>query len=151
VGFKQVGIPYKRPERPFGITTNNFLKNIWWAKKAIFSFSTKPLNYIQILALLICALTLILSIFYFAHHVFYPNPQAPGFTTVALLILGLGGVQLFSTSVIGDYLGKTLEESKRRPHFIRNKILKNGKTLHSQKQINKIIRNAHSQMADTEL
>ncbi|NBV51023.1 NAD-dependent epimerase/dehydratase family protein, partial [bacterium] len=47
VGFKQTGVPYERPERMFGRTTNSFSKNIWWAKKAIFSFSMKPLYYIQ--------------------------------------------------------------------------------------------------------
>jgi glycosyltransferase involved in cell wall biosynthesis len=151
VGFRQVGIPYTRPERPFGVTTNNFLKNIWWAKKAIFSFSTMPLNYIQFLALTICALTIGLSIFYLVHHIIYPNPHAPGFTTVTLLTLGLGGVQLLSTSVIGDYLAKTLEESKKRPHFIRDKILKNGRTLQSQKEINTIIRNTRNQMVDDDL
>jgi hypothetical protein len=44
VGFKQTGVDYVRPERMFGVSTNNWTKNIWWAKKAIFSFSFAPLE-----------------------------------------------------------------------------------------------------------
>src|SRR4029079_8790558 len=49
VGFKQVGVPYTRPERMFGITTNNWRKNIGWARKAIFSFSYRPLELVTYL------------------------------------------------------------------------------------------------------
>jgi glycosyltransferase involved in cell wall biosynthesis len=148
VGFKQTGIAYKRPERAFGVTTNSFLKNIWWAKKAIFSFSIKPLNYLQGLAISICALSFLLSIFYLIHHIIYPNPSAPGFTTVILVTLCLGGVQLLGISILGDYVGKTLEESKRRPHFIRNRILKNGKIHQSQKEMNWVLRSSENPVAD---
>ena len=43
-GFRQTGVPYVRPERMFGRSTNNLLKNIDWAKKGIFSFSNTPLT-----------------------------------------------------------------------------------------------------------
>ena len=49
VGFKQTGIPYTRPERMFGKTTNNFLKNLNWASKGVFSFSFVPLQLISLL------------------------------------------------------------------------------------------------------
>ena len=52
VGFKQVGIKYTRPERLFGKSTNNVLKNIRWAKKGIFSFSFIPLEAISYISYL---------------------------------------------------------------------------------------------------
>ena len=64
IGFKQTGVPYVRPERMFGRSTNKFLKNIWWAKKGIFSFSLKPLHYIQGFGLLILAFSIALAVFY---------------------------------------------------------------------------------------
>jgi nucleoside-diphosphate-sugar epimerase/glycosyltransferase involved in cell wall biosynthesis len=124
IGFKQTGVPYLRPERMFGHTTNNFLKNIWWAKKAIFSFSTKPLYYIQAAGLVIFSLSMALALFYLIYYLIHPPKGAPGITTIILLILGSGGAQLFSLSILGDYLGKVLEESKGRPRYIRAKIFK---------------------------
>jgi dolichol-phosphate mannosyltransferase len=124
IGFRQTGVPYVRPERMFGRTTNNFLKNIWWAKKAIFSFSVKPLHYIQGLGFVIFILSMGLSLFYLVYYLFHPPVGARGITTIVLLVLGLGGVQLFSLSILGDYLGKILEETKGRPRFIRARIFK---------------------------
>lgn len=124
IGFTQIGVPYVRPERMFGRTTNSFLKNIWWAKKAIFSFSVKPLHYIQGLGFVIFAFSMILSLFYLLYYLIHPPVDARGITTIILLVLGLGGVQLFSLSILGDYLGKILEETKGRPRFIRARIFK---------------------------
>lgn len=124
VGFKQTGVPYVRPERMFGRTTNNFLKNIWWAKKAIFSFSLKPLHYIQGLGVVIFALSMALSLFYLGYYLLHPPEGARGITTIILLVLGLGGIQLLSLSILGDYLGKVLEETKARPRYIRARIYK---------------------------
>lgn len=124
IGFKQTGVPYVRPERMFGRTTNNFLKNIWWAKKAIFSFSLKPLHYIQGLGFAIFALSMALSLFYLGYYLLHPPVGARGITTIVLLVLGLGGIQLLSLSILGDYLGKILEETKGRPRYIRARIFK---------------------------
>ena len=115
VGFTQAGVPYNRPERAFGRSTNNLFKNIWWAKKAIFSFSLKPLYYIQGLGFGLFLVSVLLSAFYLIHYFFRPPAGAPGVTTIILLLLGLGGMQLFSLSILGDYLGKVLEETKGRP------------------------------------
>jgi nucleoside-diphosphate-sugar epimerase/glycosyltransferase involved in cell wall biosynthesis len=124
VGFRQTGVPYVRPERMFGRTTNNFFKNIWWAKKAIFSFSLKPLHYIQAIGMTIFAVSMALSLFYLGYYLVNPPEGAPGITTIILLVLGLGGIQLLSLSILGDYLGKVLEETKARPRYIRARIYK---------------------------
>jgi polyisoprenyl-phosphate glycosyltransferase len=140
IGFKQVGVPYMRPERMFGRSTNKFLKNVWWAKKGIFSFSLKPLYYIQGFGLLILAVTIALAVFYLINYFLNPMSRVRGITTIILLILGLSGVQLLSLSVLGDYLGKVLEETKARPRFIRSKIIRGADTISSKTEIELLIK-----------
>lgn len=139
VGFKQTGVHYKRPERLFGKSTNNFWKNIWWAKKGIFSFSTKPLHYIQSLGVLFFMFTTILGVYYLIEYFINPPKNAPGITTIILLVLGIGSIQLMSISILGDYIGKITEEVKNRPRFIRNKIFYNNKIYTSNDEVSKII------------
>jgi glycosyltransferase involved in cell wall biosynthesis len=138
VGFKQCGVPYVRPERLFGKSTNNFGKNVWWAKKGIFSFSMKPLYYIQSLGLFIFALTAALGLFYLIDYFINP-PKTHGITTIVLIVLGLGSLQLISLSIIGDYIGKITEEVKNRPKFIRDSIFYNGRVYNNEENILKII------------
>jgi len=122
VGFRQIGVPYHRPERMFGKTTNSILKNIRWAKKGIFSFSFEPLEMLFYSALFISFITFLTIIFYFASYLLHPD-QPRGTTTIILLILFFGSIQLISISIIGEYLGRVFEEVKRRPAFIVKKIL----------------------------
>ena len=122
VGFKQAGIPYHRPERMFGKTTNNLLKNIRWAKKAIFSFSFEPLELVFYAASVISSITFFAIIFYFVSYLLYPD-QPRGTTTVIVLILFFGSVQLMGISIIGEYLGRIFEEVKRRPSFIVKEVI----------------------------
>jgi polyisoprenyl-phosphate glycosyltransferase len=140
IGFKQTGVPYVRPERMFGRSTNKFLKNIWWAKKGIFSFSLKPLYYIQGFGLLIFAVSIALALFYLFYYFLNPSVRVPGITTIVLLILGLSGVQLLSLSILGDYVGKVLEEAKGRPRFIRSKIIRGTDTISSETEIELLIK-----------
>ncbi|MFZ4395458.1 MAG: NAD-dependent epimerase/dehydratase family protein [Kiritimatiellia bacterium] len=140
IGFKQVGVPYVRPERMFGRSTNDFLKNIWWAKKAIFSFSVKPLEYIQRLGVLMFVASAALALFYFIYYFLCPPTNARGITTVVLLVLGLGGLQLFTASILGDYLGKILEEVKSRPRFIRSRIFKANEVFDTQESMADFLR-----------
>jgi dolichol-phosphate mannosyltransferase len=122
VGFKQVGVPYVRPERAFGVTTNSLLKNIAWARKGIFSFSYVPLEMISWLAFLVTLLAALAIVFYVV--MYFVRPAAPsGFLTLLVAILFLGGVQLLCLAIIGDYLGRVFEEVKARPHYIVKSIL----------------------------
>lgn len=139
VGFTQTGVPYQRPERLFGRSTNNFQKNIWWAKKGIFSFSSQPLNYIQNIGLTFFAITLALGAYYLVNYFTNPPQGAAGITTIIMLVLIIGSVQLISLSIIGDYIGKIVEEVKNRPKFIRDKILYGGQVYDKDQDIAKII------------
>jgi polyisoprenyl-phosphate glycosyltransferase len=124
VGFKQTGVPYVRPERMFGKTTNNFFKNINWATKGIFSFSYVPLQIISLFSSIIFLISLLAIIYQLVVRlVFHNTPQ--GITTVLILVLFMGAVQLLGISVLGEYLGKIFEEVKRRPKYIVKNIVRN--------------------------
>lgn len=123
VGFKQTGVDYVRPERMFGVTTNNWRKNIAWARKAIFSFSYVPLELLTYIGWGLTAFSFIAILIQIIMYFMFPgNPH--GITTIIVLILFFGGIQMLGISVLGEYQGKILEETKRRPKFIRKNIFK---------------------------
>lgn len=123
VGFKQTGVDYVRPERMFGVTTNNWRKNLAWARKAIFSFSYVPLELMTYLGWALTILSFIGIIIQIILYFAIPgNPH--GVTTIIVLILFFGGLQMLGISVLGEYQAKILEESKRRPKFIRKNIFR---------------------------
>jgi len=117
VGFRQTGIPYERAARFAGESTNSLLENVRWAKRGIFSFSYRPLELISLMALMVTALAGLATLVYFA--LYFVIPNAPrGYLTILLAVLLLGAVQLFSLSIIAEYLGRIFEEVKQRPPFI---------------------------------
>jgi glycosyltransferase involved in cell wall biosynthesis len=118
VGFKQIGVDYARPKRMFGRTTNSFLKDLSWARKAIVSFSYMPMDLIVWLALVTVSCSVVGMAFQLALRILYPTLTPPGFTTLILIILFVGGVQLTCLSIIGSYLSHIYDEVKRRPPYI---------------------------------
>jgi len=123
-GFKQTGIKYIRPERMFGTTTNNLIKNIRWAKKGIFSFSYLPLELISYLAIIVVFFSFLAIILFLLSYIFNFLPRgSQGIQTIIILVLFLGGIQLLCLSIIGEYLAKIFEETKRRPKYIIKEIL----------------------------
>lgn len=123
VGFKQTGVPYVRPERMFGRSTNSLLKNLGWARKAIFSFSYVPLDLITLLAFVTVVVSLLAIVLQIVLRIFAPQLVPSGFTTLIVLILFIGGIQLLCLSIIGSYLAHIYDEVKRRPPYIVESIL----------------------------
>ncbi|MDO8621164.1 MAG: glycosyltransferase family 2 protein [Candidatus Levybacteria bacterium] len=123
VGFKQIGVPYMRPERMFGKTTNNFLKNLNWASKGIFSFSYVPLEIMTLVSFAVFIIALVAMIVQIILRFLLPNtPQ--GTTTILVIVLFIGAIQLLGISVLGQYIGKIFEEVKQRPKYIVKSIIK---------------------------
>ena len=122
VGFKQTGIPYHRPERMFGKTTNNILKNVRWAKKGIFSFSYEPLELVFYLATSVSFVALLAIVLYVI--LYFRNTDSPrGTSTIIVFILFFSSIQLICVSIIGEYLGRIFEEVKKRPKYIVKDII----------------------------
>jgi glycosyltransferase involved in cell wall biosynthesis len=134
VGFKQIGVDYVRPERMFGVSTNNWRKNIGWARKAIFSFSFVPLEVMSYLGFFLTGFSFFAIIAQIIARFLYPGTPH-GVTTIIILVLFFGGIQLLAVSVLGEYLSKVFEESKGRPKFIRRSIVYRGKKLDTADEI----------------
>lgn len=131
VGYRQTGVPYVRPERMFGHSTNSLIKYMGWARKAIFSFSYLPLDLIAWLAFFIVAISMIAIVIQVIYRLLYPGMTPSGITTVIVLILLIGGVQLLCISIIGSYLAHIYDEVKRRPPYIIREIRNDPRETHS--------------------
>lgn len=138
VGFKQTGVDYVRPERMFGVSTNNWTKNIWWAKKAIFSFSFAPLEAMSYAGFALTGLSILGIIIQIIARFVLPNPPV-GFTTVIILVLFFGGLNLLAISFLGEYISKIFEETKKRPKFIRTMVRKGDRIYNTSDKIAELI------------
>jgi dolichol-phosphate mannosyltransferase len=118
VGYKQIGVPYVRPERVFGRSTNSLRKNLGWARRAIVSFSYAPLDLITGLALTVVAISAVALILEVILRVVDPSSAPKGLTTVIVVVLFIGGIQLLCLAIIGSYVAHMYEEIKGRPSFV---------------------------------
>ena len=126
VGFKQTGVDYVRPERMFGRSTNNFLKNIDWAKKGIFSFSNTPLTMLTAAGIILLILSTLIAITVAVLRILYPDIAPRGATTMLIAILMFGSMNLFAIGIVGEYVSKIMTEVKSRPRLIRAAIIRSG-------------------------
>jgi len=126
VGFRQTGVDYTRPERMFGVTTNNLAKNIGWAKKGLLSFSNTPLNILSTAGTLLFLLSVVMGIVYVALQLLLPDKAPRGFTSIVLIVIFFGSINMLAISLVGDYIAKIFEEVKRRPHFVRRHFIRDG-------------------------
>lgn len=127
VGFRQIGVPYDRPERMFGVTTNSLIKNFHWATKGIFSFSFVPLQFLTFISLIVFCISVMGMMLQIILRLFLPDTPR-GTTTILVVILFIGSIQMLGLSILGEYLGKVLEEVKARPHYIVKSILRRKST-----------------------
>jgi dolichol-phosphate mannosyltransferase len=125
-GYRQTGVDYVRPERMFGVSTNNFLKNLGWAKKGILSFSNTPLNILSLFGVALFGISVLLGAAQITVKLIFPESAPRGVATTLLTIIFFGSINLLAVSIIGEYISKIFEEVKRRPHFIRRHIIKDG-------------------------
>ncbi|MFI5004570.1 MAG: glycosyltransferase family 2 protein [Solirubrobacterales bacterium] len=123
VGFRQVGVPYVRPERMFGKSTNSLIKNIGWARRAIVSFSYVPLDLIAWLALTAVGVSFVGLVAQLVLRLADPSLAPRGFTTLVVGMLFIGGVQLLCLAIIGSYVAHIYEESKHRPSYLVESVL----------------------------
>jgi glycosyltransferase involved in cell wall biosynthesis len=118
VGFKQVLIPFDRPARFAGETNyNRFLGSLRIGFNGIFCFSTYALTLSTQLGFLIAGVSFLIALAYLVMKLCgFPFPL--GNPTMVILILFLGGIQLISVGILGEYIGRIYEEVRARPKFI---------------------------------
>ena len=122
IGFSQVPIVYDRDRRFAGETGYPFRKMFALATNAITSFSVLPLKVASHLALVFAVLGLAMLTYVLSS--FFAGETVQGWTSLAALILLLGSVQLMMLGVFGEYLGRMYMESKRRPMFVIDQVMK---------------------------
>src|SRR4051794_5907775 len=116
VGFRQVPIAYDRAERHAGETKYPLSKMVRFALDAVTGFSTAPLRFASHFGLWLVAASVLL-ILYIAFG-FFTGRAIQGWTSLMLVVVILGAVQMFVLGLIGEYLGRLFLEAKRRPLYI---------------------------------
>ncbi len=126
VGYRKKEIPFQVRPRAAGHTTWNYLRLCNLAVEGLTSFTTAPLRLTTMLGLGVSLLAMFYMCWVLFNALCYGDPVA-GYPTLMTVMLFLGGVQLLSLGIIGEYLGRVFTESKRRPIYLVDEY--NGKKM----------------------
>jgi dolichol-phosphate mannosyltransferase len=118
VGFRQCAVPFERPERFSGAGNyNRFFGSIKIGMNGVICFSNYLLTCCSLMGFMISLVSLFMAAAYLAMKIAgFPFPV--GNPTIVILVLFLGGIQLLSVGVLGEYIGRIYDEVKARPRFI---------------------------------
>ena len=117
VGFRRIGVPYQQVLRAFGSSKWSLWKLWNFALDGLTSFTTLPLRLWSYIGLGVSLLA-ILYASYLVIRTLVLGVDVPGFATIIVVVLILGGIQLVSLGVIGEYLGRLYHETKQRPLYL---------------------------------
>ena len=121
VGYRKKEIPFEVQPRAAGSTTWNYFSLFNLAMKGMTSFTTAPLRLMTFLGMIISFGALAYMIFVLTMALLYGDPVA-GYPTLMTVMLFLGGIQILSLGIIGEYLGQIFHESKHRPIYLVDEI-----------------------------
>lgn len=130
IGYSSASVSYDRAERFAGDSKYPFQRMLSLALDAVTSFSAVPLRIISVLGLLVSIGTMVVTGWAF-WTTFFTDRAIPGWASTVLPIYFLGGVQLVSIGVIGEYVGKLYLESKARPRYVIEAVASGSGTPHS--------------------
>ena len=117
VGFRTYWLPYENVERVAGETKWSFWELFRYSLEGIIAFSTAPLAIASVVGLLVCLAAVVALAVVLVKTLAFGDPVA-GWPSMICIILFLGGVQLLTVGIIGQYLAKTYLETKKRPIYI---------------------------------
>lgn len=120
IGYRQITIDYNREARAAGITKWNYWRLWNFALDGITSFSTVPLRVATYIGLLSALGSFCYASYFLFKTLIFGDP-VKGFPTIVVFVLLIGGLQLMAMGIIGEYLGRTYIESKRRPLYLIDK------------------------------
>ena len=124
-GFEQIGLEYDREKRQGGEVKYTMPKLMKLALDGIFSFSYFPLQIASYTGFIISVISF-LGILVYLYKKLFIGGEPQGFPTLVILVLFMGGIQLISLGVIGEYIGRIYDEVKRRPAYVVRKIWGNN-------------------------
>lgn len=122
-GFSQTSIEYERDARFAGETKYTLTKLIRLALDGLISYSFIPLRLAYVAGTVVSLGSFVLAGIYFVQRLFSDQFIPQGFTTLAILVLFLGGVQLLTIGVLGEYMGRIYDEVKRRPEYVEREVI----------------------------
>jgi len=117
VGFRQIGIPYVRPERAAGTSTMGYLRLWRFALDGITSFSTAPLRVWSVIGLVGAAIAVAYAVVLIIR-VLIVGREAPGYASLMVVILFSFAIQMIAFGVLGEYVGRLYQEVKGRPIYV---------------------------------
>ncbi len=119
IGFKKASFEFDQQDREAGQTKWNMRSLAGLAVDGVTSYTTAPLRIATVMGLVVSAIAFIYMVWVFAKAAIYGDPQA-GFPTIMTVMLFLGGVQLLTLGILGEYVGRIFNEVKHRPpYFVR--------------------------------
>ncbi|MSS63258.1 glycosyltransferase family 2 protein [Velocimicrobium porci] len=125
IGFPATTVAYERKERFAGKSKYSLKKMISFAIEGITSLSIKPIRIVTSVGVIVFLISIIMLIYIFAQY--FLGNTVPGWSSVAVSVWAIGGLQLLSIGVIGEYIGKVYLESKHRPRYFIDEFLNEEK------------------------
>lgn len=117
IGFKKIGVPYEVQERAAGRSSWGMMKLFELALAGITSFSDVPLRVWGFVGFIISCISLVYAIYLVTSTLLF-GTDFPGFPTIVVAIVFLGGVQLLSIGILGEYIARIFTEVKQRPNYL---------------------------------
>lgn len=118
VGFKQDFVEYARDDRAAGTPKQTFKRLAKYAIDGVMSFSYKPIRILGVIGLLTALMAFGIAIYFTAKRLLGYEIAFTGFTTLVILISGLGGLILLAIALVGEYVARIYDEVKNRPAYI---------------------------------
>ena len=122
IGFRQKSVPYERDPRYAGDTKWNYWELWNFAIEGFTSFTTAPLKLATYVGFITALGAFAYGIFMIIRTLLYGNP-VPGYPSIIVIVLFLGGIQLMAIGVLGEYIGRIFTETKRRPLYFISEYL----------------------------
>ena len=119
IGYRKKEVVFDRGDRIAGESNWNFWSLFNLAIEGITSFTTAPLRFASIAGFIIAVITFLYALYFLTKTLLIGDP-VQGFTTLIVVVLFLGGIQLMAIGVLGEYIGRIFNESKNRPTYLAN-------------------------------
>jgi glycosyltransferase involved in cell wall biosynthesis len=116
LGFRQIGVPYKRQPRTAGVSNAPFLPTLFFTFNALTSFSLKPLRLFSLMGFVILGISFVAACIYAT--LWFVGSPPPGITTLIVLSFAGIGLNSLGIGILGEYVGRTYAEVKRRPLYV---------------------------------
>ncbi len=127
VGFRTKWIPYENVERAAGTTKWSLWKLLKYSMEGIIGYSTAPLMLVSLIGVLFCIVAFVAILYIVIKTLIWGDPVG-GWPSLACMLLGTSGIQLFCMGILGQYLGKTYLEVKNRPIYLAAIVEMNDQT-----------------------